>query len=50
MTDFKDSVDFYIDGGESKLGVASTVVRVIDGIPHILREGSITREEIEGVL
>jgi len=50
MEDFKDSVDFYIDGGESKLGIASTVVRVIDRIPHILREGSITKEEIESVL
>lgn len=50
MADFKDSVDYYIDGGESKLGVASTIVRVIDGVPHILREGVITREEIESVM
>lgn len=50
IDDFKNSVDYYIDGGESKLGVASTIVRVIDGVPHILREGSITKEEIESVL
>jgi len=50
MQDFKDSVDFYIDGGESKLGVASTIVKVIDGVPHILREGSITREQMEKVI
>ena len=49
MADFKDSVDFYIDGGKSKLGIASTIVQVIDGVPHILREGSITREEIEKI-
>lgn len=49
MSDFKDSVDFYIDGGESKLGTASTIVKVIDGIPHILREGSIAKEEIESI-
>ena len=49
MKDFKDSVDFYIDGGESKLGIASTIVKVINGVPHILREGSITREEIENI-
>jgi len=46
---FKDSVDYYIDGGESKLGIASTIVKVIDGVPHILREGSITKEEIEKI-
>jgi len=50
IADFKDSVDFYIDGGESKLGIASTVVQVIDGVPHILREGSITKEEIEKIV
>ena len=50
MEDFKDSVDFYIDGGESKLGIASTIVKVIDGVPHILREGSITKEQIERVI
>ena len=49
MEDFKDSVDFYIDAGESKLGVASTIVKVIDGVPHILREGSITKEKIENI-
>ena len=50
MADFKDSVDYYIDGGDSKLGIASTIVQVIDGKPHILREGSITKEEIESIM
>jgi len=50
LADFKDSVDYYINGGESKLGVASTIVKVIDGVPHILREGSITREQMEKVI
>jgi len=45
MKDFDENVDCFIDSGESKLGVASTIVRVLDGIPHILREGSITKEE-----
>ena len=50
MKDFKGKVDFYIDGGESKLGLASTIVKIIDNKVHILREGSITKEEIEKVL
>lgn len=50
MKDFDDKVDYYIDGGESKLGVASTIVKVIDEIPHILRQGTITKEEIEKVV
>ena len=44
---FKEKVDFYIDGGESELGLASTIVQVVNGKPQILRQGSITLEEIE---
>ena len=47
--DFEGKVDYFIDGGESKIGFGSTVVQVIDGIPHILRQGSITKEQIEAV-
>jgi len=46
IQDFGENVDFYIDEGESKLGIGSTIVKVIDGIPKILREGSISKEEI----
>lgn len=46
MRDFGDKVDYYIDGGESKIGIGSTIVKVIDGVPNILREGSITKEQI----
>ena len=45
--ELKDRVDYIIDGGECQIGVESTVVRVIDGIPHILRPGKITAEEIK---
>lgn len=48
-TDFKDKVDFMIDAGESNIGIESTIVKVIDNIPHILRPGSITVEEIEKI-
>ena len=47
MNEFKENVDYYIDGGKSKLGLASTIVQVIDGVPHILREGFITKKQIE---
>ena len=43
---FEGAVDFLIDGGESELGISSTIVQVIDGKPQILRQGSITLEEI----
>lgn len=47
MKDFGENVDYFIDGGKSKIGIASTIVQVIDGKPHILREGSISKEEFD---
>ena len=47
--DFKDKVDYMIDGGNSSIGIESTIVKVIDNIPHILRPGSITDEQIEKI-
>ncbi|MGN1297568.1 MAG: L-threonylcarbamoyladenylate synthase [Clostridia bacterium] len=49
MKEFKEQVDYFIDSGESEIGIASTVIQVIDGIPNILREGSISIEEIKKV-
>ena len=46
MKDFYGKVDYFIDDGPSKIGLSSTVVEVIDGFPHILREGTISEEEI----
>ncbi len=48
--EFKDSVDYLIDGGDSLIGLESTVVKVIDNVPTILRPGFITREDIEEVI
>ena len=48
--EFKDSVDYLIDGGESLIGLESTVVKVIDNVPTILRPGFITREDITEVI
>jgi len=49
MKEFEEGVDCFIDGGKSKIGLASTIVQVIEGVPHILREGSISKEQIEKV-
>ena len=47
MKDFEGKVDYVIDDGPSKIGLASTIVRVIDNVPHILRQGSILENEIK---
>ena len=44
---FDGKVDYFIDGGDSELGVSSTIVQAIDGKIKILRQGSITLEQIE---
>ena len=46
---FKEKVDFYIDGGESGLRLASTIVQVVNGRIQILRQGSITLEQINQI-
>lgn len=50
MKDFEGKVDCIIDNGTSELGVASTIVKVVDNVPYILREGTITKEQIEKVV
>lgn len=45
--DFKDKVDCFIDKGRIKDALESTVVRVIGGVPTILRPGKITAEQIK---
>lgn len=46
---FGGKVDYFIDGGNSELGLASTIVQVVDGKPQILRQGSITLEQINQI-
>lgn len=48
--DFEGKADCFIDNGESELGIPSTVIRIIDNIPHILRQGAISEEEIRKVI
>lgn len=46
INEFNGKVDYIIDGNLSDIGIESTVVKVIDGIPTILRPGFITKEDI----
>ena len=46
MEEFKEKVDCYIDGGKSKIGLASTIIQVVNDVPIILREGSISKQQI----
>ncbi|MGB0850348.1 MAG: L-threonylcarbamoyladenylate synthase [Bacteroidia bacterium] len=42
-----ESISYILDGGPCKVGLESTIVSVVEGRVHILRDGGITREEIE---
>ena len=44
LDEFKDKVDIIIDGGKSKIGVASTIVRVDNNKIKILRQGNLKVE------
>ncbi|MEG1015373.1 MAG: L-threonylcarbamoyladenylate synthase [Bacilli bacterium] len=46
LEDFNNKVEYIIDGGDSLIGIESTVVKVINEIPVILRPGKITPEDI----
>ncbi|TNF07310.1 MAG: threonylcarbamoyl-AMP synthase [Bacillota bacterium] len=48
--DLNGRVDIIIDGGDSMIGIESTVIDVTQKIPVILRPGFITQEMIERVL
>ena len=50
IPEFESKVAYIIDGGDSRIGLESTVCKVIDGIPTILRPGFITKEDIEIVI
>ena len=50
MYELKDKMDVVIDGGSCKIGIESTVVKVVGGVPVILRPGFITEEDIKKVV
>jgi len=42
--DLGDRIDALVDGGETELGLESTVVQVRGSVIHVLRPGSVTRD------
>ena len=48
--ELEGKVSAIVDGGETQIGLESTVVKVIDDVPYILRPGKITAEEIKKVV
>lgn len=50
INEFDGKVAGIIDGGETLIGIESTVVKVIDNIPTILRPGKITPEDIKEII
>ena len=47
--EFNGKVSYFIDGGQCKIGIESTVVKVENEVPIILRPGFITEEDIKKV-
>ncbi len=48
--ELEGKVSAIVDGGPTKIGLESTVVKVVNEIPVILRPGAITPEEIDEVI
>lgn len=48
--EFNGKVDLIVDGGRCNIGIESTVVKVIDGVPTILRPGFITEDDIKNAV
>lgn len=47
MTDLGGRIDAVVDGGACTIGVESTVVDVRGEVPVVLREGAVTREDLD---
>lgn len=48
--DFEGKVDAIIDGGKTKIGIASTIIKIENNDIRILREGKVTLEELKQLL
>lgn len=47
--DFKGKVDLIVDGGKSRIGIESTIVKVIHDTIHILRPGVVTEKDLKEI-
>lgn len=50
IADMMGRVDLIIDGGQTEIGIESTVIDMTSSPPQILRPGMITIEEIESII
>lgn len=50
LADMTGRIDAVLDGGETAVGVESTIVACLGGAPRLLRPGGLPREAIEAVL
>ena len=48
--DFASGLDMVLDGGESSIGVESTVISLIEAVPTILRPGGLSLEDLQAVI
>ena len=48
--EIKNNVDILVDGGECKLGEASTIIDLTKDVPKILRKGAIDIDEIRKII
>ena len=48
--EFGDAIDFVLDGGDAPGGVASTILDMSGDARNVLRDGAVSREEIEAAL
>ena len=49
LRDLDGQIDVIIDGGESRIGIGSSVVDVTSEKPRILREGVITQQDVDRI-
>lgn len=50
LADLGERIDFILDGGETPIGVESTVLDLTGDVPLILRPGGVTREQLSALL
>lgn len=48
--DIKNKVDLVVDDGEAKIGIPSTIIKIENKEIKILREGPISKEELQKVI
>ncbi len=50
LADLGERIDLIVDGGETSIGIESTVLDITTAVPLILRPGGVTREQLAALL